>query len=284
MNAPICAGTGAKLSCTASPDLHKTARLYYHLLTPRMERQKIVKNRLEGLHSLRAWEALSLILLTVSILISSYFLDVYQAAQYPRGYAYKSFLGSLGIFAFGVPAYFAYKQLSSLPERAKSWAAALTSAAAALALLLIVSFETRWIPVVGSRSHIWGVFFSLIIVSQCLKPSRIVSGKTLAWLGNLSFGLYLCHPPLISLLKPIYEALYRLPVWQGYSFLMCAALTLVLLIPLAYLAGRLIEKPFINLGERLVRARSNTPIEGTKPSVRDTAELSCTSKPEVLVH
>ncbi len=201
------------------------------------------------------------VVLGVSVLTSYYFFGVYETASYPQGYAYKSLLGSLGIFAFGIPAYFAFLRASRLDQKARARMSVGLLVLAFLALTVAVRYEQQWVPLVRNRSHIWGVVFALFVVSQSLKPTPGVSGKTLAWLGNLSFGLYLCHPPLISTLKPVYEVFYRLPVWQGWSFLFSVTLTLALLIPIAYLAGRFIEQPFIKLGEKLIQARHRELLE-----------------------
>lgn len=206
----------------------------------------------------------TVVFLCSAIAISAVFCTLYQGASYPAGYAYMSFMGSIGVFAYGIPAYFAFKTLSSKSATAQKKAAEHIFIFA-LAILIVTVFFGQYIALyLGSRSSLWGAFFALLIVSQSLKPIPIIANRAFAYLGNLSFGLYLCHPPLVYLLKPVYLAIYALGMGSGSSFIMCAALTIILVIPLAKLLNVLIERPGVNLGELVIKkrvARDNLKVE-----------------------
>lgn len=191
-----------------------------------------------------------------AIAVSAVFYTLYQGASYPVGYAYMSFMGSIGIFAYGIPAYFAFKALSSRPAAVQKNVGVCIFIFSLAVLVVLVLLEQHVTPYLGSRSNLWGGFFALLIVSQCLKPIPIIANRLFAYLGNLSFGLYLCHPPLIYILKPVYLAIYGHGMGSGVSFALCVGLTISLIIPIAKLVNMLIEQPGINLGESLIKKKA----------------------------
>lgn len=210
----------------------------------------------------KGWHAI--VFLLSAIAVSAVFYTLYQDASYPVGYAYMSFMGSIGVFAYGIPAYFAFKALSSKPAAVREEVGMFLFIFSLAALVVLVVWGQRIAPFLGSRSNLWGGFFALLMVSQCLRPIPIIANRVFAHLGNLSFGLYLCHPPLIYVLKPVYLAIYARGMGSGISFALCVGLTIMLIIPIAKLVNMLIEQPGINLGELLIKrkvARDNLKVE-----------------------
>lgn len=84
---------------------------------------------------------------------------------------------------------------------------------------------------------------------------RILSDPRVAKLGDLSFGIYLLHFPLMSLFA---WSLFRLFGWDGSSpgitTLLVLSLTLVAVVPLAWVVNRWIELPSIRIGKRAASA------------------------------
>lgn len=209
---------------------------------------------------------LALITLIAGLLISTVFYKYYLSSNYPNGYAYMSFMGSIGIFMYGIFGYFIYQTLKTrIPSTRKLWGRLLLIVG--LILFFILAKSEQWLaPIVGNRSNLWGLGFALIVVSQCLNPVAIISNKYTAHLGKLSFGLYLCHPPIVYMLKPIYEKFYASGYGDSVAFLLSAAVTLTILIPVAQVASTFIERKGIALGESLIKRRltSDYLLEGTR--------------------
>lgn len=101
----------------------------------------------------------------------------------------------------------------------------------------------------------WAYPFALLVVSQCLRPVVIIANRPFIHLGDLSFSLYLLHPPIIFFAKPIYEWLYATAGSPGLGYGLSVFATLVMLYPLAWLAFHLVEKPGIRWGERIIARR-----------------------------
>lgn len=194
----------------------------------------------------------AIIILIGALIVSSIFYKFYQNPIYPLGYAYMSFLGSIGIFTYGIVGYFIFKM--SVSEAAKSNLGKVLLIASIVGAAGLVFAEDRWISYVGNRSNLWGAVFALLIVSQCWDPILLITNRFASYLGTLSFGLYLCHPPIVYILKPVYEFFYA-HISDGFAFALCVVTTLTIVVPTAHLASRYIEKPGINLGERLIKAR-----------------------------
>ena len=198
----------------------------------------------------RGWQ--SVILVVSLVTISTVFYELYQSSSYPQGYAYMSFMGSIGVFSYGVSAFFLYKRILNIPTETQRKAGKGLLFLSLIILGLIVSFEKEFTEFFGNRSNIWGLFFALLIVSQCIRPYSILSNKVFSYLGNLSFALYLCHPLVVYSLKPIFDTIYSLNIWNGFSFILCSALTLLIVIPVSIFVNILIERPGMKLGEWLI--------------------------------
>lgn len=184
-----------------------------------------------------------------SVSFSAIFYRFYSTNGYPPGYAYMSFLSSFGVFVYGILGYFLFTKLNS--SRPKSTIGIASLVAALIGGIVLIVFEDRALGIIGNRSLLWGGVFALLVTSQCLRPIFPITNQFASYLGNLSFGVYLCHPPLVYALKPIYLALYKgLP--QSLAFCLSVTITLAVLVPIAALANRFIEKPGIRFGEWLI--------------------------------
>jgi peptidoglycan/LPS O-acetylase OafA/YrhL len=97
--------------------------------------------------------------------------------------------------------------------------------------------------------------FMFLVVSQCLRPVWLITNRFFTHMGDLSFSLYLLHPPLVYFAEPIYGWLYDKAGGPGAGYVLSVLLTLVLLYPLARIAYRMIERPGIAWGERMIERR-----------------------------
>lgn len=195
---------------------------------------------------------ISVIAVLAAVALSTVFYKFYLSAGYPTGYAYMSFLGSIGVFFFGVFGFFLYSEFKG---RAHSRTIGYIFLFLALLLALgLVAKEQTLVPIFGNRSNLWALAFVMLIVSQCLAPIFAITNPVFSYLGRLSFGLYLCHPPLVYMLKPVYSYCYQY-FDEGAAFVSSAIITLLILVPIAKLMNFLIEEPGIRLGERLIGIR-----------------------------
>jgi peptidoglycan/LPS O-acetylase OafA/YrhL len=72
-------------------------------------------------------------------------------------------------------------------------------------------------------------------------------------LGDISYSIYLIHPLVVWALKPVFAEIGQL-IGVGSPLLLAATLvTFAIVIPLAWLTHRLVERPCIALGRRLAR-------------------------------
>ena len=95
----------------------------------------------------------------------------------------------------------------------------------------------------------------LLVVSQVLRPVAPITNRVFIHLGDLSFSLYLLHPPIIYFAKPLYEWIYAWSDSAGAGYGLSVLATMAMLYPAAMLAFHLIERPGIRQGERLIRRR-----------------------------
>lgn len=197
------------------------------------------------------WSAIGLVL--VANLASMAFVAHYQGPEYPAYFADRSFMGSLGIFAWGILGYFMFERLRHHRHRPAIAMALLAMAVVAVGVLIVT--EGWFYPYPLTRALVWAPAFGGIVLSQCLQPVRLLTNGLWSHLGKLSFSLYLCHPPLVYFLYGIYLKIYAAVAVPDLALACCVGLTFVLLYPIAFTTFHLIEQPGIQLGERLIKLR-----------------------------
>lgn len=154
------------------------------------------------------------------------------------------------VFAMGLVAFHAFGALSRLPaQRARQWAHGLNLLGV---LLLLLAASAIWWPAAGPwQWQLSGMAYLCLLLgfSQC-PPGWLVSRWT-AWLGTVSYSLYLGHPIVIAVLGPVFARVLEV---QGgtLGYLLCASITLLVVLPLAALGHRFVEAPMIRLGKRLL--------------------------------
>ena len=110
-----------------------------------------------------------------------------------------------------------------------------------------------WLPSIFGDNYYWqGVVFGCLFMGLALSPWRLVVNATTAWLGKISYSVYLLHTTAIYLMIPVYRWLYATLPSLTLAFLAALALTLAVVLPLSALTYRLVEKPGIVLGKRLM--------------------------------
>jgi len=207
------------------------------------------------------------VLLVAATAASCLFVHQLRAPTYPPNYADFSFLGSLGVFAWGIFGYFLFRSLQD-HRHVRTIALAVLAASLLLAGFLVAT-DGRFFHLPVTRSLLWAPVFGGLVLSQCLRPNLLFTNPVLSHLGTLSFSLYLCHPPMVHFLHPVFLRIYDLVPLPEAALAVCVLLTFALLYPVACIAYRLVEQPGIRAGERLIRRRrfrDNRAAEAGRPA------------------
>lgn len=114
-----------------------------------------------------------------------------------------------------------------------------------LTLLLKVNVETYWSG--GTLLLLWpaavAVCLVMIIARYLHHDSRILSAKPLQYLGDISFGIYLWHYPVLQYLSKIMDSLPH----NLFTMLLSLGLTFLLTIIIAHLSYRFVERPCMQM-------------------------------------
>lgn len=174
--------------------------------------------------------------------------------QVHDSWKYMNVLNQLGVFAFGIPVYFLYNKLKHSSHKN------------AIAYSLFCGFIVIWAVIVWGRIEFkanlwintWSVAFGILILSQALLPARFIAIRPMAIFGRFSYSVYLCHPVLIYLLKPVYAYVYGLKGFSiSVSFAVCVVISFLLIVPVSYAAHRLVEINGVRLGKWIIKRTSN---------------------------
>jgi peptidoglycan/LPS O-acetylase OafA/YrhL len=109
-----------------------------------------------------------------------------------------------------------------------------------------IFYETPW---GGLAQHIGFGLVALLFVAPAVFPSprglpaRLLKWRTLAWLGLISYGIYLWHDPLLG--KLIQHG--GLSWWPGHAFLVLTAATAVATVAAAAASYYVVERPILAL-------------------------------------
>lgn len=164
-----------------------------------------------------------------------------------EGYAHEAFIANLGFFALGL---LAWAFMHERPACVRRYRLAVLGTVVLTVLLL----SRPGVMLIGpARADLmaWGVVFALLTYTQAVHSVRLFANPWAVYLGERSFSLYLLHPPLIHVLRPVYSWLYAESGLGVLSFIPSVIITFAILVPLAALSYRFIERPGMALGHRI---------------------------------
>ncbi|MEJ0081033.1 MAG: acyltransferase [Puia sp.] len=183
-------------------------------------------------------------LLFFPLLIISFIHFHYTDAvpDYEAGY---SLFHQLPVFCLGIMTYWLYKNYLPGITKAKQ------TAYVFFAGFFIIYFISAWFRTPLGKFIICplAVAYSFLLLGLSLMHRNPIVNRVSIFLGLISYSLYLNHPRVIVILKPVYRIIYG---WHIKGFLMlpiCIFVTLILLVPLSWLTYLLIEKP----GSKLIK-------------------------------
>ncbi|MEG2805480.1 acyltransferase [Stenotrophomonas sp.] len=177
-------------------------------------------------------------------------------------------LRHLPVFLYGILAYHVFMALPSLSPGAarRRCLFALLAGVAGLAALTLASARGWLAPGIGWM--LAGAGYAVVLIGLSRFPLRAVVNRVTSWLGQVSYSLYLAHPIVVAVLMPVFRRIQAHIAQPDLAYLACAALTLAVAIPLAYLGYRFVEVPGIRAGHRLLAALNGDRVAATAQRVR----------------
>jgi peptidoglycan/LPS O-acetylase OafA/YrhL len=189
---------------------------------------------------------------------ASWALNTYPYGDMPRYFFWTHPLTNAPYFCLGLVVWRVYVRLQHSKRAALSPVLLGLGVALALGMIqfgpAISRTQTQDLPVPMLLIFGWGAAFSLIVLSQALRPTVVLVNPVTAFMGKISYSLYLSHPLLIYASGITIWAASLAPA-PSLVIPFVVSMTLAVAIPLAWLLYVIVEAPFIAIGRRLT-ARS----------------------------
>jgi len=149
----------------------------------------------------------------------------------------------LPVFLLGLVAFEAYERLRTQKD------------AFGISAILVAGAIALLGNVIAGRAFFSGdtrtLGWALLIVGAGLYRWPFIN-PVMAFLGRISYSIYLLHGPIIISMGGVFLAIYGWGAPTLLSFLMCVALALAVIVPISWLSFVLIETPGNRLGSYLV--------------------------------
>jgi peptidoglycan/LPS O-acetylase OafA/YrhL len=167
-------------------------------------------------------------------------------------YALLTLVHYLPVFLLGMIAFDLFNRLHA---RGASWRTGVACLAAG-ALLFAGHLGGILVDPDFAPAFWQGTSYTLLLLGLAFCPIRILVNPATRFLGLISYSVYLLHGPVILLInRPVYPRIYALDLPTGAKFGLCFAITLAVTLSVSWLSHRMIERPGITFGRRLIAAR-----------------------------
>ncbi len=160
-------------------------------------------------------------------------------------------LRHLPVFAIGLCAYHGYRWLATQAPAAAQRTGTLSAFVGAALLLGCIVLSARGALTPLSFWLGCGIAYAVLLVGLSQRAPRWLVNRGTAWLGTISYSLYLGHPVVTAVLMPVFRRLQAHIAQPSLAYLACAVLTLAATLPLAWLTYRFVEAPAIAWSRRL---------------------------------
>ena len=184
-----------------------------------------------------------------SVIISYCFIKIMPIFTPPviiDFYTYAAFPNQLPVFVVGIICYFIYRDI--IPKINYKLSASLILGITFLGLMYFAYGHNFFLP-----NCIRGLAFGCLLISIALNPTKLITNRAFLFLGDISYSIYLIHPLIIFILFPsVYSTIHNIIGTGITAYIMCYIITLILVLPLAYLSYISIEKQGIKIGKKLI--------------------------------
>jgi peptidoglycan/LPS O-acetylase OafA/YrhL len=173
-----------------------------------------------------------------------FFMNVNSFVDDPFNYYMYSILYRAPIFTFGLIAFYLLPILERRPERKK------------IGLVLLTFVPVMFFAITANKvaifdKYYWeGVMFGALVVGLGLLPVAVIVNPVSAWLGRISYSVYLLHTIFIVVLIPTMRSIQGMVESPTIAFMLSLTVTLALVIPSAFLLNYFVEDPVNKWGKR----------------------------------
>lgn len=190
----------------------------------------------------------ALILVVLFAGLSSYSMNFFaDSAIYPKSYAYMHVMTQSIAIVVGIFFY----QISKNINVNNALAGYVWLAVAALGFWMFHAWGSHYALIRESTVLLLSLICGALLLSQLYYSVGLITNKPMVNLGELSYSIYLLHPLVIVALRPVYKiitgSLSPLPV-----YIACYLLTVLTVLPLAFITYNFIEIKGITLGRKLL--------------------------------
>jgi peptidoglycan/LPS O-acetylase OafA/YrhL len=188
----------------------------------------------------------SIFAVAVALTISAIFYSVIHIfVADPGTYNMYSIFYRAPIFMFGLVAFYAVPLLRN-SKNSRGIALILLGSVPVL-FFAIVKGQVAFVP-----AYYWqGLMFACLVVGMSqIQPGFIVNRCT-SWLGKISYSVYLVHGPIVAALFPFYAKMREWDFGHIATYVFCLLVTVAIVICVASLTYRLLEKPSNDWGRKV---------------------------------
>jgi peptidoglycan/LPS O-acetylase OafA/YrhL len=205
------------------------------------------------------WLAVACLFISLAV-AKVFFMTVGLFVKDPGTYHSLSIFFRAPIFMFGLIAFYATPLLNNRADK-KYIGAALLAAVP----VLFYSVSAGSMPII--EPYYWeGLMFACLVVGLGLCPIKPLVNPVFAWLGEISYSVYLVHSPIIVLLFPVFKEIQASGMGLIGGYMLSLGITLLCVISVAALTFRFFENRINEWGKAVA-----TNLAGKKQAVLATA-------------
>jgi len=187
--------------------------------------------------------------LLVAVAFHEFVLHLRLPAAVATSFYAFSFFRHLPVFIFGMLCWFVFDRYIDGREHRVGLGAALILGSLWAYHVMLSGALNFWFP----DTYYWqAIIYSALLLGLGISPSWVFVNHLTRFAGKISYSIYLLHPSTILFLIPVYRWIYGTGLPVTASFLICFALTLTIVISLASITYRWIEKPGMRAGKLLI--------------------------------